>query len=685
MKQNIHKIAIALLSLSALVIQSCDDYLREKPLSFQDLDGFVTDGKSLDILLVGVYGRLQSCYVPATAGLGNVGTDEAECTKSNDNTMPLDNYTLTTSSNAPKVFWANYFVVIRDANIVLDKAQSLSDDVISPTDRIRIIAEARFLRGYAYFQLLRTFGEVPIFENMIKQIGPDQHKIGRNSINEVFHFIEQDFQYGILQGLTPNKNGGRPTTWAAKALLAKLYLYVGSSKHRNEVGTPKGGYYADSNANSAPPMQATLVPIEGGKKNLIPGYNSVQESYTELYKKANTLLKDIIDNGGFSLTNNYYDPFVAANKNVNKESLWEIQFSSTTGYGGNWSKQFGVRGANGDANVSAVCGSQIIQPVPGFFNYYREGDLRRDLYFYRYIMSYSPTWEPSQSTLFTYTTAMNFINPANFSTVAVSVPADLTALNDTLLYAAHYNIQVNLQIGTGKYGWGATPDMTQWWTELMSYTATDCPNNVIVMRYADVLLMYAETDMLINGGADPSRPQALGCATDEAIKSVNKLIERAMGYQSHESLVETCRLQLKADSTTLEAEWIAKNNAYNANKTNGNFSAYVLANAKLQSVKKKLATIDNYIVNLYDKSTFTYEMLIDERSRELCFEFQRWYDLQRLGWLKYKYCQRKRDYKTTSPMGQLEEPKHYLYPIPLNDIDLSLNYDFKENNPGYGD
>lgn len=666
-----------LFTLIAL-FSSCESYLEEESRSNIGM-GQIKDLKSLDIALNGVYSRLQDCYSTRSMGLGEAGTDITMSSKSNAYILPIDQYTLTSSSKGPAAYWAAHYILVKDANNVIDKTTELLEEgVLVETDAISIKAEAHFLRAFAFMRLMQAFGEIPLIESAVKLIDKPEYYYGRNSIDSVFHFIENDFLYAINSGgLRSTKDGGRANVWAAKFLLAKLYLYVGTSKHRNEVGTPTGGIMYDRFTTRQPEA------IPGGTKDLIPGYNDVRESYMELYEKSHTLLDDIIKHGGFDLMPNFYEPFLVSNKNKNVESIWEIQFSSTTGYGSDWSKQFGVR-SNSPVNdylFSSVSGNLVLQPVPSFFKYYKIGDARQDLYVFPKRVLYTGETFTSIETL-EYSFDFPLINPSNNAPFKQKISIDLNSENDTILEASYLQSALTLQIGTMKYNWGQSSSPDLWVREVMSYPANNCPNNIIVARFADVLLMFAETEMLLNG-ASPAQPQQAGFATSDAINAVNRVLERAMSGTDRDMLVADLTTSLIAQKLEQEADVSAKLTTYENNKSNVNWGNYVVSISKLNSINYKIDNIESLVVKKYDQSTFTYEMLIDERARELCFEFHRWFDLQRLGWLKYKVMQRKMNFDS-NPIPVIVEPTHYLYPLPFSDTDLSMNPDFKKNNPGYG-
>lgn len=652
---------------------SCAKFLEEKSRTDQTLED-IDDLETLNIALVGAYSRLQGCFATNAMALGELGTDITFTSKQGNTTLPIDTYSITASTVPPTNYWKNHFTLVRDANIVLDKAAELmASGTISELDGKTILAEARVLRAFAYFRLMEAFGELPLVEHRIEVIGRDEFTYSRSSINKVFHFIETDLTSALNSDVLGGKNGGRVNKWAAKALLAKLYLYVGTSKHRNEVGTPEGAFRSDNGAA-----------IPGGYKDLIPGYSQVEESYAELYEKAHDLLSDIITNGGFSLTANYQDPFIPMNKNTNVESIWEIQYASQPGYGSDWSKQFGLSTGLNQQTFSCVGGQLAYQPTPGFYKYFRLGDLRRDVNIAHYRIVYFDDGS-IQSEVDSFTLSgrnIPVVNPANNKEVLINYSGDLNFDDEVLLAAAYLQPALSLQIGSWKYGWGQGSDPTTWKTEKMAYAMSDCPNNVVVFRYADILLMYAEADMLLRG-ADPSNPQG-AYASQEAVDRVNEVVARALGYRDPETVREEFRLDFESQLEILQTDYETAKTAYDADsKNDSKFKTYHLAERKYLDMQYKLEHLDELVLKPYTTETLTYEALIDERARELCFEFHRWFDLQRLGWLEYKVLQRCVNWQSF-PLPVIELPKHYLYPLPIGDTDLSLNPDFKKNNPGYG-
>ena len=153
---------------------------------------------------------------------GDSGTDKDKC-----DALTLD----ATSLSVQDVFEANYQGISR-ANIALLYLPKL--DKASETLKTRLTAEAKFLRALMYFNLVRCYGGVPIVDHVpvpSSQADTDM-TLTRKSKEEVYTFIQNDL-LAAIDGL-PEKSGyavsdlGRASKGAARALLAKVYLYQGN-------------------------------------------------------------------------------------------------------------------------------------------------------------------------------------------------------------------------------------------------------------------------------------------------------------------------------------------------------------------------------------------------------------------------------------------------------------------------
>src|SRR5947208_15224292 len=117
--------------------------------------------------------------------------------------------------------WGSAYWNINRANTVLDRVPAITMD---PALRDRLLNEARFLRANAYFDLVRSFGDVPLLEHEVKSL--DGVRVSRTAAAEVYALIVNDLQQAVA-GLPASYSGsdiGRVTSGAAQAMLAKVYL-----------------------------------------------------------------------------------------------------------------------------------------------------------------------------------------------------------------------------------------------------------------------------------------------------------------------------------------------------------------------------------------------------------------------------------------------------------------------------
>ncbi len=117
--------------------------------------------------------------------------------------------------------WGSAYGIINRANTVLDRVPAITMD---PTLRDRLLNETRFLRANAYFNLVRSFGDVPLVEHEVKSL--DGLRVSRAPAADVYALIVSDLQQAAA-GLPASYSGsdvGRVTSGAARAMLAKVYL-----------------------------------------------------------------------------------------------------------------------------------------------------------------------------------------------------------------------------------------------------------------------------------------------------------------------------------------------------------------------------------------------------------------------------------------------------------------------------
>ncbi|SEL09425.1 Starch-binding associating with outer membrane [Olivibacter domesticus] len=118
--------------------------------------------------------------------------------------------------------WNGLYTVIHRANTVIENGPNVSDDLAL---RDRCLAEAKFLRAWAYFELVSKWGGVPMYTETVKS--PSDYQ-PRAEVGTVYQFIGQDLQEAanILPGKSGTENG-RATQAAANALLGRVLMQQG--------------------------------------------------------------------------------------------------------------------------------------------------------------------------------------------------------------------------------------------------------------------------------------------------------------------------------------------------------------------------------------------------------------------------------------------------------------------------
>mgnify|MGYP002227636537 FL=1 len=159
-----------------------------------------------------------------------VGTDE--CMYPNETNLRgfIDRYTYTPTDGCIKQFWFRYYRLITACNTVIYKAQGIEGDAKLIN---RYVANVRFLRAWGYFNLVQTFGAVPLMTDHVTELTYD---MGRTPVAEVYQLIEDDLLFCLGEDVLPKEiDGGWANYWAAKTLLAKVYITMASARAADRV------------------------------------------------------------------------------------------------------------------------------------------------------------------------------------------------------------------------------------------------------------------------------------------------------------------------------------------------------------------------------------------------------------------------------------------------------------------
>ena len=228
MKKKHILLTTALLTVSCALFTSCDDILEENTDSFPSQAVIYSNDKSVEAALTGCYHGLisynvfQSDYhtIFCTAGGTMNNTSSSYNDSKAQKTEPDNKYV--------GRHFKTCYRVIADCNDLLSKIDgSGASDVL----KTRAKGEAHFLRGMIYFNLVRAFGGLPLRLTPITSTTLD---MPRSTVEETYQQVVADLQEAAELLPEVNPTDGRPNSYAAHALLAKVYITLANG----EEGSP---------------------------------------------------------------------------------------------------------------------------------------------------------------------------------------------------------------------------------------------------------------------------------------------------------------------------------------------------------------------------------------------------------------------------------------------------------------
>ncbi|WP_416440816.1 RagB/SusD family nutrient uptake outer membrane protein [Leeuwenhoekiella sp. A16] len=248
------------LVISGLSLSCSREYIELKPQGTFLEDNYYEDADQAYSGLVATYDIMgkQAKTFENMITMMNAGSDDFNAGGGSPSDgagiQSFNNYTIDPSTIPPS-FWNDYFQGVFRANILLQK---LPDVPMDENLKARFTAEAKALRGYYYFELVRLFGNVPLFTEPV--LTSEIYNVEQATPEAVYAQIEIDLQEAMpaLPNMIENldTDGGRFTKGSVQALLGKVYLYEGkndaAAAQLAEVngtpgGTSKYGYKLVSN------------------------------------------------------------------------------------------------------------------------------------------------------------------------------------------------------------------------------------------------------------------------------------------------------------------------------------------------------------------------------------------------------------------------------------------------------
>jgi starch-binding outer membrane protein, SusD/RagB family len=294
--KNKFNLIVFIAALALTVPVSCSDYLDFPAEGVVPSEEFFQNANHAEQAVVSIYAHMRAwtmvgfAYVimqEITSDNAVKGSAVGDASFIND----FDRFNFTSNQFILSDYWSGRYQGINRANQAISNIPGISMD---EARKARLIGEAKFARAMFYFDLVRAFGDIPMPTTVENT---QEESTEKAPASEVYALIIQDLQDAItvLPEQYAASERGRATVWAARGLLAKVYLY--------------------------------------------------QEDWANVL----THTAAIIGSGRFSLLENFYDVFRIENEN-GAESIFEIQAAAVPGIqelGSQHSQIQGVRGENG--------------------------------------------------------------------------------------------------------------------------------------------------------------------------------------------------------------------------------------------------------------------------------------------------------------------------------------------------
>lgn len=206
---------------STVFISCSDDFVETKPPYSIDSENYFNSEEDFNDGLIAAYDLLQSTY--ANVLLGEIASDNTLCGGESPTDVigwqQIDDMIHTPTNSNLKNIWDWMFAGVQRANYILEFQNKIDFE-----GKTQIIAEARFLRAYYQFELVKWFGGIPMKGDARFKLG-DEKTIPRSSVQDVYAVIESDLIFAVANLSPTASQKGRATKGAAQALLGKAYLY----------------------------------------------------------------------------------------------------------------------------------------------------------------------------------------------------------------------------------------------------------------------------------------------------------------------------------------------------------------------------------------------------------------------------------------------------------------------------
>lgn len=216
---------------------------------------------------------------------------------------PYTNFTETGVSVGLTDAWRSFYVIVAQSNNAINNIQNFSTSGVSETAKTQGVAEARFMRGVAYWYIASLWGCAIIYDNTQDLV--NNYVVSPNRMTDAMEFAIRDMEYAAVNLPAASPAAGRVNKYAAYAMLSRFYLsmaglvtgdgrYDGTNIQTNFISGTRNSYYLNAAKNAA---------------------------------------AKVIEEGPYKLAATYAELFAPATFNNNSESIFQLQWQAGAGNG----------------------------------------------------------------------------------------------------------------------------------------------------------------------------------------------------------------------------------------------------------------------------------------------------------------------------------------------------------------
>lgn len=221
--KKLYSLILVLFLISCIFFMiSCQKILKEEPKSIS-AESFYNTAGEVQTAVNAIYLPLRNYNCLGFLYPAQENTYAGEYFHGRGSYNILSNFQGLNSTNVARVglVWDQFYIGIRNANLVILNAPK--GNLISEGDIAKYVGEAKFMRAFIYFQIVRNWNKAVLRT----ESNMTEHNVPLSSADSVYALIVRDLKYAEENLPDVPDVSGHPSLWSAKTVLADVYLYQG--------------------------------------------------------------------------------------------------------------------------------------------------------------------------------------------------------------------------------------------------------------------------------------------------------------------------------------------------------------------------------------------------------------------------------------------------------------------------